>query len=955
MSFRLAAGGCDIDRARPLTFTFDGGSADAFEGDTIASALLAADIAIVGRSFKYHRPRGVWGAGIEEPNAYVDVEIDGRRLTNLRATTIAVRAGMVVRSVNAWPSAARDCKGALDRIARFLPAAFYYKTFMWPAWKYFQPAIRAMAGLGRLDPVQAPHRFADQINHRCDVLVVGAGPAGLAAAGRAAAEGSSVLLVDDRPLPGGTLRHRSAEIAGMTGVHWAEHSVGRLRKQGGIYLARTTAFGVYDHGLVGLYQERTDGEPGTLWRVRAKRTVLAAGAIERPLPFAANDLPGIMSADAALQYLRRYGVLAGRRIVCATANDSTDEVAAALAEAGAEVVLVDVRSRPAGIPGVTVIGQRRIIAAKGRRRVIGLVLDDGRRLHADSVIVSGGWTPSVHLFSQAGGSLSWDETQGAFLPSASAGGVFPAGAAAGTLSLDEALASGVDVASLKQPRQQPSQLSRASSAAVNLWPAAGAKERVWIDYQNDVTSKDIELAVRENFVSVEHLKRYTTLGMAPDQGKTSNLNGLALLAGLTGRQIPEVGTTRYRPPFVPIPMSAFSGTHGGALLAPLRRLPLENAHRSYGAVFGEYGGWLRPVCYGDRADICASIRDEARRARDSVALFDGSPLGKIEVIGPQARSFVEFVQFGPIASLAPGRCRYSLMLSEAGVVFDDGIVVRLDENRYVLSCSSAHVRAVHAQLEEWRQDRFDRHSVFIHDATTSLATLTVTGPHAAEVVARLDPDVAGIAEGQPHMSVREGIFADHPVRIARVSFTGDPSYELSIRADMAELLWDGLLHAGRDFGIAPMGIEALMILRAEKGYIIAGKDTDGTTMPHDIGVRPARSKVGLEFVGRRSLSTEEAMRGDRRQLVGLEVEPGEPAISPGAHGVEADGRGQRSIGFVTSSYDSPVLGRPIALGLMERGASRHGETIRVLHLGREREATICAPCAFDPEGTRIDG
>ncbi|MGI6853494.1 2Fe-2S iron-sulfur cluster-binding protein [Mesorhizobium sp. 1B3] len=958
MSFRLAAGGCDINRARPLTFTFDGCRVDAFEGDTIASALLAADIVIVGRSFKYHRPRGVWGAGVEEPNAYVDIEIDGDRLTNVRATTTVVRAGMTVRSVNASPSAARDRKGALDLIARFLPAAFYYKTFMWPEWRYFQPAIRAMAGLGRLDPAQAPHRCADQVNHHCDVLVVGAGPAGLAAADRAAGEGSSVLLVDDRPLPGGTLRHRPAEIDGMAGTEWARQAVDRLRAHGGIYLARTTAFGVYDHGLVGLYQERGDDGPGTFWRVRSKRTVLAAGAIERPLPFAVNDLPGIMSADAALQYLRRYGVLAGRRIVCATTNDSADEVAAALAAAGAEVVLVDSRPRPAGISGVTVMGQRTVVSARGRKRVNGIVLDDGRWLDADSVVVSGGWTPSVHLYNQAGASLSWNEAQGAFLPQGPTRGVFPAGAAAGALSLAEALEGGANAATvevLEEPRRQPSRPSPSASAGVNLWPSAGAKERVWIDFQNDVTSKDVELAVRENFVSVEHLKRYTTLGMAPDQGKTSNLNGLALLGRLTGKPIPEVGTTRYRPPFVPIPMSAFRGTRGGMLLDPLRRLPLENVHRSNGAVFGEYGGWLRPVCYGDHADRHRSIRNEALRARDSVALFDGSPLGKIEVIGPQARAFVEFVQFGPMASLAPGRCRYSLMLSEGGVVLDDGIVVRVDEERYVLSCSSAHVSAVHAQLEEWRQDRFDKKSVFIHDATTSLATLTVTGPRASEVVGRLDSGFAELVEGQSHMSVREGAFAGHAVRIARVSFTGDASYELSIRADMAELLWEGLLRAGRDYSIALMGIEALMILRAEKGYLIVGKDTDGTTMPHDVGVRQARSKGRLEFVGRRSLSTEEAMRDDRRQLVGMAVGPGEPALAPGAHGVEADGRGWRSIGFVTSSYDSPVLGRPIALGLIERGASRHGETIRVRHLGRECEATICAPCAFDPEGARVNG
>lgn len=951
MSFRIGAGGCDIDRGRPLTFTFDGRRIDAFAGDTIASALLANGVRIVGRSFKYHRPRGVWGAGVEEPNAIVDVERGGHRLTNARATTTLAQAGMAVRSVNASPSAAADWKGVIDRIGRFLPAAFYYKTFMWPGWRYFRPPIRAMAGLGSLDPAVADHNPADQVNGRCDVLVVGAGPAGLAAAEQATDAGRSVFLVDDRALPGGTLRYRSAEIGGRPGSAWAAGTVERLRAAGLTYLPRTTAFGIYDHMLVGLFEEGPDGRPGRLWRVRAGQVVLAAGAIERPLPFGSNDLPGIMSADASLQYLRRYGVLAGRRIVCATTNGSTDEVAAALAAAGAEVTLVDCRARPDGVPGATVLDRRRVVSAEGRKGVAAVVLDDGRRLDADAVVVSGGWTPSVHLFSQAGGRLAWSEGHAAFLPQGPAHGIVPAGAAAGAASVAEALESGASAGGAGDA-SQGAPFAEGASPEATLWPKAGAKERIWIDLQNDVTAKDVELAVRENFVSVEHLKRYTTLGMAPDQGKTSNLNGLALLADLTGREIPEVGTTRYRPPFVPVPIDAFCGTRGGALLDPLRRLPLDHIHRASGGVMGEYGGWLRPAFYGG-GDPRAAIRDEALRSRDSVALFDGSPLGKIEVVGRQAQAFVEFVQFGPMASLKPGRCRYSLMLSESGVVFDDGIVMRLEEERYVISCSSAHVGAVHALLEEWRQDRFDRRAVFIHDATTALATLTVCGPRAGEVIGRLAIDGLSEAGAQPHMSVREGCFAGHTVRIARVSFTGDNSYELSIRADRAELLWNGLLEAGRDFGIRPMGIEALMILRAEKGYVIAGKDTDGTTMPHDLGAGIARAKSAIDFVGRRSLSTEEARRDDRRQLVGLAVADGEAALPAGAHAVARDGRGWRSLGFVTSSYFSPVLRRPIALGLIESGAARHGETIRMRHLGRQREATISAPCAFDGDGTRI--
>ena len=487
---------------------------------------------------------------------------------------------------------------------------------------------------------------------------------------------------------------------------------------------------------------------------------------------------------------------------------------------------------------------------------------------------------------------------------------------------------------------------------VSLWPKPKAKGRVWIDYQSDVTAKDVELAARENFVSVEHLKRYTTLGMATDQGKTSNLNGLALLADITGRGIPEVGTTTYRPPFTPVPFASLAGSRRGSIHNPVRRLPLEANHRAAGGVFQEYGGWLRPAYYGG-GEAGASIQEEARRARQSVALFDGSTLGKIEVIGPRAAEFVDFIYYNTMSTLKPGHCRYGFMLSENGVVFDDGVLVRMDEHRFIVSCSSSHVAAVHARLEEWRQDRFGRDSVYIHNATAHYATLTVSGPNARQVVEALDLGAALDDASLPHMAVAAGRFAGDEVRIARVSFTGDRSYEISIRADRAEALWTRMRQEGRAFDAVLLGLESLMILRAEKGYIVIGKDTDGTTMPHDLGVAGPRTKRVNEFVGRRSLFTEAANSTNRNQLVGLAVREGEAPLATGAHGVEKGGSGLRSIGFVTSSYRSPTLGRPVALALIERGAARHGETIDVQHLGVVRQATIVAPCAFDPEGRRL--
>ena len=955
---RLSSGGSAIDRSHPISFSFDGRTVEAFEGDTIASALLAGDVAVVGRSFKYHRPRGIWGAGVEEPNALVDVGGSQRAAPNTRATTEPVRAGLVSTSVNASPNAAADRNAFIDRFSRFIPAAFYYKTFMWPDWHLFEPRIRAMAGLGRVDPDWKSPGPADQINHHCDVLVVGAGPAGLAAATLAAATGQSVMLVDEQSEPGGSLLHRDAEIDGGSSADWIKGTVAMLEAAGHPVLSSTTAFGIYDHNLVALNQRHHDGRPDTLWRVRPRRIVLATGAIERPLPFANNDLPGIMSADAALIYLRRYAVLVGRRIVVATNNDSAGEVAGALSAAGAEVVLVDLRRDATAPAGVKLLAGRAILSARGRMRVEGVTLDDGTSLAADSVVISGGWTPTVHLFCQARGKLAWHESRAAFLPGDPVEGIAVAGALAGAVSLSDVFGTiEKAVSSFGEVRAAPprSTGAEATGAILPAWPVPGAGGRVWIDYQNDVTAKDIELAARENFISVEHLKRYTTLGMATDQGKTSNLAGLALMAGITGRAVPEVGTTTYRPPFTPVPLTSFSGALGGELMSPVRRLPLENVHRASGAVFQEYGGWLRPAHYGGAdADVDAVIQDEALSARRSVALFDGSTLGKIEVMGPKAAEFVDFIYYNTMSTLKPGRCRYGFMLSENGAVFDDGILIRLDEHRFIVSCSSSHVAAVHARLEEWRQDRFGRDAVYIHNATADMATLTVSGPQSKALVEALGLGLSLDDAALPHMAIGTGTFGNDRVRVARVSFTGDRSYELSIRADRAEPLWAGLREAGKTFDAVTIGLEALMILRAEKGYIVIGKDTDGTTMPHDLGVDGPRQKRNTDHVGRRSLFTDVATGDSRLQFVGLKVADGEAALATGAHAIAKAAGAIRSQGFVTSSYRSPILQRPIALALIESGSSRHGETIELQHLGMLWRATIVAPCAFDPKGERLD-
>ncbi|WP_187968994.1 2Fe-2S iron-sulfur cluster-binding protein [Aquibium microcysteis] len=938
---------------RPLSFTFDGKPLSGIEGDTIASALLAAGVRVVGRSFKYHRPRGIVGAGAEEPNAIVDVTLAGRTTPNIRATSEPLADGMAVRSVNAAPSAEVDRAGFLDRFAAFIPAGFYYKTFLWPDWHLFEPRIRAMAGLGRLDPAHEPPADSPSINLRCDVLVVGAGPAGLAAARSAAQAGERVMLVDDQDAPGGTLRHRHADIDGMAGLDWAAAVVAALRGDGHTVLSRATAFGLYDHGLVSVWQRRA-GLPDALWQVRAKRIVVAAGAIERPLVFPGNDRPGVMSAEAALVYLRRHGVLAGERIVVATNNDKAYAAAIALHAAGARVTIADTRPRGtlALRDGMEVIHQATIDGVSGARG-LSTVTVSGRVIEADCLLTSGGFTPTVHLFCQAKGGLRFDETIAGFVPGGPVAGMAVAGGANGAFALSQVLAQGHAAGSGagEPPRATTADETYAIAAA---WPAPRGTARQWIDFQNDVTVKDVALAARENFRSVEHLKRYTTLGMATDQGKTSNMNGLAAMAVITGRSIQETGTTTYRPPFVPVPFTVVAGRRRGEFMNPVKRLALENEHRAAGAVFREYGGWLRPAWYG-RGEPAAEIAREARKARETVGILDGSPLGKIEVIGPQAGPVVDYNSYQTLSTLKPGRIRYGFMLTESGVIYDDGVVSKVSDEHYVVSCSSGHVGGVVLRLEEWRQDRFDRRQVFVHDSTPQWATLTATGPRSRDLVALLGLGVDLSDDALPHMSFADGSFAGGPARVSRVSFTGDRSYEVSVPTGTAKALNRAITEAGRSLDAVLLGSEALLLLRAEKGYIIAGKDTDGTTMPQDLGIAGPRDKRSGEFVGKRSLFTDNALREDRQQGVGLTVADGEPPLPTGAHAVETRNGARRSIGFVTSSYQSPVLGRPVALALIERGLSRMGETLEFVHLGATRRATIAPVCAFDPQGARING
>ncbi len=967
---RLGSGG-RIDRGQVIPFRWGDTVLQGFAGDTLASALLANGVRVVGRSFKYHRPRGIFAAGVEEPNAIVDVRIGDRHDANARASLVTLQHGIVARPIAGWPSVTRDAFAALDLLQRFLPAGFYYKTFMRPSWSRYEANIRRMAGLGRASHQPDMRQFETR-NIQIDVLVVGAGPAGLAAARAAAASGRSVMLVDENPDFGGSLLWQDGTIDDRPAADWAAATTAELAAQGVTLLPATTAFGYYDHNTLGLMERRATAAPGwaldRLWCVTAGKVVLATGSLERPLVFPHNDRPGVMSAAAVLRYLRQYAVLVGRSVVITTNNDSAYATAAALRLAGAEVAVADVRTAPgqaakdATALGVSVIPGSVVTDTGGRLGVRWADIGPAdatskkaatRRVSCSIVACSGGWTPVVHLFSQSGGKLRWDAAASAFLPGIGRQDHQLSGGMNGVTSLAECLASGhrAGIAAsgatmLAAPRAEPAAVE---TPLQPFWFVRIPGARQWLDLQNDVTVKDVGLAARENFQSVEHLKRYTTLGMATDQGKTSNVNGIAVMAELTGRGIAETGTTTFRPPYAPVSLGGLAGSRHGLLYSPRRELPAHGEHLALGADMREYGGWMRPACY-PRLDetTAAAIRREASAVRADAGLFDGSSLGKIEVCGPDAAAFLNLMYYNNVENLKPGRLRYVLLLREAGTVYDDGVIARLAADRYLLSPSSSHTAGVLAMLEQWRQTEYPAMHVAFHDVTAAWATFVVCGPRVRDIMASLAAEIDLSDAALPHMALADGHVLGVPARIARVSFTGERSYEVSVPAGYGPALWRHLLAQGP----TPYGIESLSVLRAEKGYILIGTDTDGLTMPADLDMSgPLRAKK-VDFVGRRSLTTPDGVRADRRQFVGLL--PQDPNFVPpvGTHAVDAS---RKSLGWITTSAYSPTVGRSIALAMISGGRARIGDVVELFDRGRVSQAKVCAPVFHDPAGEKLHG
>lgn len=995
-SHRLHSGG-HIDRAKPLSFSFNGRSYEGFQGDTLASALLANGVHFVARSFKYHRPRGIMTAGVEEPNAVVQLERGAHTVPNPRATEISLYQDLDASSVNATPSLERDSMAFMQRLSRFIPAGFYYKTFMWPRrlWPRYEARIRAAAGLGESPTAADPDRY-EKVYAHCELLVVGGGAAGLAAAHTAAVHGGRVILVDDQAELGGSLLASREQIDGMPAHLWAKKMADTLAAMPEVtILTRTTAFGYQDHNLVTACQRLTDhlplgsrkGNREKLWRIRAKRVILAAGAHERGIAFRNNDLPGIMTCSAISTYVRRYGVMPGRQVVLFTNNDSAYGTALDLHEQGAKVCVVDARppsggtwASQAGRLDIRVINEAVVVAAKGATHVRsvriaryapqGIGADLGE-IPCDLLGLSGGWNPVVHLYSQSGGKAVWHAEKACFVPGAKAQAACSAGACNGQFTLAEALrdgvlagidamtpAGGASKDSLPRPAWHTEPLTE--TPLIALW-LIGDRAQIdhrakhFVDFQNDVTAADIYLAAREGFSSIEHVKRYTAMGFGTDQGKLGNILGMAILAEALGQSVEATGTTTFRPNYTPVTFGALAGRELGSYLDPERQTCIHDWHVANGAAFEDVGNWKRPWYFPRRGeDMHAAVARECRAVRESVGILDASTLGKIDVRGPDAVTLLNWIYTNAWTKLGVGKCRYGLMLDENGMVFDDGVTARLGDQHFLLSTTTGGAARVLTWMERWLQTEWPDLKVHLTSVTDHFSTFAVAGPQARKVLQAVCRDVDFANDSFPFMSFREGTIDGVFARIMRISFSGELSYEVNVPANSGRYVWERIMAAGEPYDITPYGTEAMHVLRAEKGYIIVGQDTDGSVTPIDLGMEGLVAK-GKDCLGKRSLSRSDTAAPGRKQFVGLLNENPRQVLEEGTQLLDAPSHEAIAplIGHVTSSYMSPALDRSIALGLVQNGLARQGQTVvAALPDGNFARVQIVSPVFYDSQGTR---
>ncbi|QRV24311.1 sarcosine oxidase subunit alpha [Marinomonas foliarum] len=999
---RLQNGG-RIDRSQPLTFTYNGKKFEGFAGDTLASALLANGVDIIGRSFKYSRPRGIVAAGAEEPNAIMQLgATEATQVPNVRATQQELFSGLVSGSTNGWPSVDNDVMGLVGKVGgKMMPPGFYYKTFMYPQsmWETYEKVIRKAAGLGR-SPNEYDPDIYDKVNQHADVVVVGAGPSGLIAALTAARGGARVIIADEQNEFGGSLLSSKESIDGKAAHAWIADVVKELEANDNVMvLPRSTVNGYHDHNFLTIHERLTDhiadrapnGQVRQRYhRVRTQWVILATGAHERPLVFGNNDVPGCMVANAISTYINRYGVVPGKELVLMTTNDNAYHTAIDWHDAGRKVqAIVDTRQNPEGElvkaardRGITVIAGSAVIDVHGGKRVNGVsvasINEDGskitgsvKKLSADTVASSGGWSPVIHLSCHTGSKPVWNEDVLGFLPGKTVQKQLTAGAINGTFNtagaFEEGKKAGLEALSNLDLNAVevaiPATIDVKESKAMALFHVPHTKPtsqapKQFVDYQNDVTAAGIELACREGFESIEHVKRYTAMGFGTDQGKLGNINGMAVAAKILNKSIPETGTTIFRPNYTPITFGAIAGRDCGALFDPERYSAMHKWHLEHGAKFEDVGQWKRPWYFPKAGEsMQQSLDRECLATRESIGILDASTLGKIDIQGKDAREFLGRIYSNAWAKLPVGKCRYGLMLKEDGMVFDDGVTSCLAENHFLMTTTSGGAATVLNWLELYHQTEWPELEVYFTSVTDHWATMTISGPNSRKLLEELiDSDVDVSKDSFKFMDWKPMTVAGVPARVFRISFTGELSFEINVQANYGMHVWKKLFEHGEKYNLTPYGTETMHILRAEKGFIIAGQDTDGSVHPYDLGMGWAVSmNKPFSFIGKRGMQREDCVRAERKQMVGIKTIDPNVVLPEGAQGVfdPTAPIPMPMVGHVSSSYWSACLGRSVALGFVKGGLDKMGEKVYYpLVDGRIVEAEICSPIFLDPKGER---
>ncbi len=989
---------------KKIRFTFNGKSYEGYEGDTLASALLANDVKLVGRSFKYHRPRGIMAAGAEDPGSMVQLELGSRTQPNVRATQVELYDDLIASSVNVWPSVENDISAINGLFSRIFTAGFYNKTFMWPRsfWmKLYEPVIRRAAGWGKAPRSSDPDIY-DHFHDYPDVLVVGAGPAGLSAALAAARTGARVVLVDEGSEVGGSLRHLNRTIDQKTSADWIAAMKAELTSFADVkILTRTVLFGYYDHNYLVAVEHKTDHLPlkervGKIrqrtWHFRAKQVVLATGAHERPIVFSGNDRPGVMLAGSVLSYLNRHNVRCGNEIVYFTNNDSAYESALELHAGGSKIkAIIDVRQHTDGeLPqkalaaGLTIIHGAAISKADGGKAIKAVTVqklsDDGmsltgqaRVIKCDLVAMSGGWSPVVHLFSQSQGKLKFDPNKICMVPDKNIQNQQVAGSCRGDFLTSECVVNGWNAgraAAVAIGQDAPEQqvisevLEPADQDTQACWIVPTVKDtkggyaKHFVDHQNDTTAADIYLAVKEGFESSEHIKRYTLTGFGTDQGKTSNINALGILSLVLNKPLSDIGTTTFRPPYTPVSYGALAGRHVGEWSDPIRVTSIHDWHMDNGALFENVGQWHRPWYYPKENETMQdALNRECLAVRQSVGVLDASTLGKIDVKGPDAAEFLNLIYTNAWSKLGVGRVRYGLMCHEDGMVFDDGTTARLADDHFLMTTTTGNAAVVLDWLEEYLQTEWPHLKVYCTSVTEQWSTVSIAGPKSRKLLKKLVPDLDLSPENFPFMSFKSAVIDGIECRIFRISFTGELSFEINAPWHAGRKIWNLVMVAGQEFDITPYGTETMHILRAEKGFIIVGQETDGTMTRKDLGMDWIVSKKKEDFIGKRSFSREDTAAPNRKQLVGLLTENPKEILPEGAQLVfdRYAPKPMPMVGHVTSSYYSATLGRSIALAVVRGGLNKMGEKVFAPLEHTTVTATITSPVFYDAEGANLDG